>query len=192
MGPIWFHCRQAANTEASHCGKGMAFAMNPGANGSNDSYAAFKAKALDMGKQLAASNGGTTPDDTTTNITAPNGILRTISNTNNTALNGDSITGNGTSLTGNGTTTMFSGTVVFSNPIDDKTTVNGTFPDCTTTQSWTPSIKRFQYKLAAALHHHTAFKSFAGDTRIMHYIQSSVHLYSQTGLTKTCTIILDH
>ena len=112
---MWFHCRQAANTAASHCGKGMVFAVNPGTDDSNDSFGAFKTKALDKGKQLAASNG------TTTNSTAPNGILQPISDANNTALNG----------TGNGTTTSFSGTAVFNNPIDEKTTVNGTFADGT-------------------------------------------------------------
>jgi len=55
--PIWIHCRQAANTAASHCGQGMVFAVNPGPDGSYNSFAAFKAKALAIGKQLAASNG---------------------------------------------------------------------------------------------------------------------------------------
>ncbi|KAH9985428.1 hypothetical protein BJV74DRAFT_717998, partial [Russula compacta] len=27
--PIWVHCEQDANTAASHCGKGMVFAVNP-------------------------------------------------------------------------------------------------------------------------------------------------------------------
>ncbi|KAI0293215.1 hypothetical protein BC826DRAFT_1105136 [Russula brevipes] len=27
--PVWMHCRQAANTPASHCGQGMVFAINP-------------------------------------------------------------------------------------------------------------------------------------------------------------------
>ncbi|KAI0002044.1 hypothetical protein BJV77DRAFT_32081 [Russula vinacea] len=52
--PIWIHCRQAANTAASHCGKGMVFAVNPGADGSNNSFANFKAEALAIGAQLAA------------------------------------------------------------------------------------------------------------------------------------------
>ena len=53
MNPIWIHCRQAANTAGSHCGKGMVFAVNPGAEGSYNSFTAFKQKALDIGKQLA-------------------------------------------------------------------------------------------------------------------------------------------
>jgi len=53
MDPIWIHCRQAANTPASHCGQGMVFAVNPGPDGSHNSFAAFKAKALAIGKQLA-------------------------------------------------------------------------------------------------------------------------------------------
>jgi len=35
----------------------MVFAVNPGPDGSNNLFAAFKAKALAIGKQLAASNG---------------------------------------------------------------------------------------------------------------------------------------
>jgi len=54
--PIWIHCRQAANTAASHCGQGMVFAVNPGPEGSNNSFTDFKAKALAVGKELA-SNG---------------------------------------------------------------------------------------------------------------------------------------
>jgi plastocyanin len=55
--PIWIHCRQAANTAASHCGAGMVFAINAGPDGSNNSFAAFKAKALAIGEELKASNG---------------------------------------------------------------------------------------------------------------------------------------
>jgi len=50
--PIWIHCRQAANTAGSHCGQGMVFAVNPGPVGSYYSFAAFKANALAVGKQL--------------------------------------------------------------------------------------------------------------------------------------------
>jgi hypothetical protein len=39
---------------ASHCGQGMVFAVNPGPDGSSNSFAAFKAKALAIGKQLAS------------------------------------------------------------------------------------------------------------------------------------------
>jgi len=54
--PIWIHCRQDANTAASHCGHGMVFAVNPGPDGSNNSFAAFQAKALSIGKQLASND----------------------------------------------------------------------------------------------------------------------------------------
>jgi len=57
MEPIWIHCRQAANTADSHCGQGMVFAVNPGSEGSKNSFSDFKAKALAIGKKLAASNG---------------------------------------------------------------------------------------------------------------------------------------
>jgi len=35
----------------------MVFTVNPGYEGSYNSFSAFKAKALEIGKQLAASNG---------------------------------------------------------------------------------------------------------------------------------------
>jgi hypothetical protein len=35
----------------------MVFAVNPGPDGSYNSFAAFKAKALAIGQQLVASNG---------------------------------------------------------------------------------------------------------------------------------------
>lgn len=60
--PIWIHCRQASNTAASHCGQGMVFAVNPGSDGSNESFAAFKAAALAVGAQLASpAANATTP-----------------------------------------------------------------------------------------------------------------------------------
>ncbi|KAH9982447.1 hypothetical protein BGW80DRAFT_1555574 [Lactifluus volemus] len=43
--PIWVFCRQDAGTPASHCRKGMVFAINPGAAGSNNSYLAFQKAA---------------------------------------------------------------------------------------------------------------------------------------------------
>ncbi|KAH9971739.1 hypothetical protein BGW80DRAFT_1107822, partial [Lactifluus volemus] len=42
--PIWVYCRQGANTPASHCGKGMVFAVNAEANGKK-SFANFQAAA---------------------------------------------------------------------------------------------------------------------------------------------------
>ena len=51
--PIWIYCAQAANTPNSHCGKGMVFAVNPGPDGSADSFELFLEKALDIGKKLA-------------------------------------------------------------------------------------------------------------------------------------------
>src|SRR5258708_15658278 len=59
MYPIWIHCRQAADTAATHCGQGMVFTVNPvNPEGSdiapNDSFTVFKAAALHVGAQLAA------------------------------------------------------------------------------------------------------------------------------------------
>lgn len=52
--PLWFFCEQAANTAASHCGKGMVFAVNCGPDGSANSFDSFKKSALAIGAQLVA------------------------------------------------------------------------------------------------------------------------------------------
>ncbi|KAI0662711.1 hypothetical protein C8Q70DRAFT_577905 [Cubamyces menziesii] len=52
--PLWFHCEQGANTAASHCGKGMVFAVNCGPDGSANSFSAFKQAALQIGQELQA------------------------------------------------------------------------------------------------------------------------------------------
>ncbi|KZT42571.1 hypothetical protein SISSUDRAFT_1069281 [Sistotremastrum suecicum HHB10207 ss-3] len=48
-------CKQAANTPASHCGAGMVFAVNCGADGSPNSFTNFKAAALAQGAALSSS-----------------------------------------------------------------------------------------------------------------------------------------
>jgi len=53
--PIWVYCGQGANTAASHCGKGMIFAINCPPTGSANSLDNFKAAALAIGASLAAS-----------------------------------------------------------------------------------------------------------------------------------------
>jgi hypothetical protein len=50
---MWFYCRQGAGTNASHCGKGMVYAINPSANKTFD---AFKHSALEIGLALGAVN----------------------------------------------------------------------------------------------------------------------------------------
>ena len=50
--PLWFFCRQGENTAASHCGKGMVFAVNCGADGAPNSFTNFKDAALAIGAQL--------------------------------------------------------------------------------------------------------------------------------------------
>ncbi|KAG7450379.1 uncharacterized protein BT62DRAFT_978558 [Guyanagaster necrorhizus] len=52
--PIWVYCKQAANTPASHCGLGMVFAVNCGADGSPNSFSNFKSAALAVGASLSA------------------------------------------------------------------------------------------------------------------------------------------
>ena len=51
---MWFFCAQAANTPASHCGKGMVFAINCGPDGAANSFTNFKNSALAIGAQLVA------------------------------------------------------------------------------------------------------------------------------------------
>ncbi|KAK0193223.1 Cupredoxin, partial [Armillaria mellea] len=57
--PVWVYCRQTG-----HCGKGMVFAVNPGAEGSSNSFSAFKALAI-------SSNGTTSSSSATFTYTTP-------------------------------------------------------------------------------------------------------------------------
>lgn len=52
--PIWVYCRQGEGTPNSHCGMGMVFAVNCGADGSANSFAAFQQAALAEGAALRA------------------------------------------------------------------------------------------------------------------------------------------
>ncbi|KAG7444607.1 uncharacterized protein BT62DRAFT_216235 [Guyanagaster necrorhizus] len=60
--PIWISCRQTG-----HCGKGMVFAVNPGAEGSSNSFSAFRALAIST-NGTASSSAATVA---TTNYTPP-------------------------------------------------------------------------------------------------------------------------
>jgi len=53
--PIWVYCRQASKTPASHCGAGMVFAVNCGADGAPNSFTNFMNSALAVGASLSAS-----------------------------------------------------------------------------------------------------------------------------------------
>jgi len=53
--PIWVYCAQAANTPGSHCGAGMVFAVNCGADGAPNSFTNFKNAALQIGASLSSS-----------------------------------------------------------------------------------------------------------------------------------------
>ncbi|KAK0486637.1 Cupredoxin [Armillaria luteobubalina] len=57
--PVWVYCRQTG-----HCGKGMVFAVNPGAEGSSNSFSTFKALAI-------SSNGTTSSSSATSTYTTP-------------------------------------------------------------------------------------------------------------------------
>lgn len=61
--PIWVYCAQGARTPASHCGQGMVFAINCGADGAPNSFTNFKASALAVGASLsaAAATASSTP-----------------------------------------------------------------------------------------------------------------------------------
>jgi plastocyanin len=58
--PIWVYCRQAGKTPASHCGAGMVFAINCGADGAPNSFTNFKNSAKAVGEALKAAGGGDT------------------------------------------------------------------------------------------------------------------------------------
>jgi len=59
--PIWVYCAQAAKTPASHCGAGMVFAINCGADGAPNSFTNFKNSALAVGASLKAAAASATP-----------------------------------------------------------------------------------------------------------------------------------
>ncbi|TFK94348.1 hypothetical protein K466DRAFT_377836 [Polyporus arcularius HHB13444] len=69
--PVWVFCRQGENTAASHCGKGMVFAVNCPSSGTN-SFDNFKAAALKIGADLQASAAAasSTPAATSTDSAA--------------------------------------------------------------------------------------------------------------------------
>jgi plastocyanin len=55
--PFWVYCKQAAKTPQSHCGQGMVFAINCGADGTPNSFTNFKKSALAVGDTLKAGAG---------------------------------------------------------------------------------------------------------------------------------------
>jgi plastocyanin len=57
--PLWFYCAQGAGTPNSHCGAGMVFAINCGADGADNSFANFKKAAL--GTRNSTSSSVTIP-----------------------------------------------------------------------------------------------------------------------------------
>ena len=57
--PIWVYCGQNAGLPTSHCGMGMVFAINCGADGSSTSFSSFKNAALAIGQQLQAEANST-------------------------------------------------------------------------------------------------------------------------------------
>ncbi|KII93257.1 hypothetical protein PLICRDRAFT_171036 [Plicaturopsis crispa FD-325 SS-3] len=72
--PIWVYCKQ--KTPASHCGAGMVFAVNCGADGTPNSFTNFKNSALAIGASLsssAAAASSTAGSSATTTYTAAYG-----------------------------------------------------------------------------------------------------------------------
>ncbi|THH20844.1 hypothetical protein EW146_g606 [Bondarzewia mesenterica] len=64
--PIWVYCRQGAGTPNSHCGMGMVFAANPGADGAANSFANFQSAAKAQGASASSSASGSTVSASTT------------------------------------------------------------------------------------------------------------------------------
>ncbi|RXW24765.1 hypothetical protein EST38_g1075 [Candolleomyces aberdarensis] len=62
--PIWMYCAQAARTANSHCGKGMVFAINCGADDAPNSFLNFKNSALAVGASLATAATDAAPSTT--------------------------------------------------------------------------------------------------------------------------------
>jgi plastocyanin len=58
--PVWVYCGQASGTPASHCGHGMVFAVNCGANGTANSFTNFQSAALAIGASLSSAAAAST------------------------------------------------------------------------------------------------------------------------------------
>jgi plastocyanin len=58
--PVWVYCGQGAGTPASHCGQGMVFAVNCGADGTTNSFTNFQNAALAVGASLSAAAAAST------------------------------------------------------------------------------------------------------------------------------------
>jgi len=65
----------------SHCGQGMVFAVNAGPDGSNESFAAFKAAALNVGAQFASSAMNAKTSQPSKSIGSVSGGLSTATST---------------------------------------------------------------------------------------------------------------
>ncbi|KAI0684055.1 hypothetical protein BC835DRAFT_1391750 [Cytidiella melzeri] len=70
--PVWLHCEQGANTNASHCGKGMVAVINPTPEKTFD---AFKANAIAVGVSLGATNATSSPVEHIVNVSDANATL---------------------------------------------------------------------------------------------------------------------
>jgi len=68
--PVWIYCGQAAGTPESHCGAGMVFAINCGADGSANSFTNFKNSALAIGASLKAAAAASSPTPAATDASA--------------------------------------------------------------------------------------------------------------------------
>lgn len=71
--PLWVFCAQAANTPNSHCGAGMVFSVNCGADGAPNSFTSFKSAALAIGDQLKAAASSAPPPDSGSSSSAAGG-----------------------------------------------------------------------------------------------------------------------
>ncbi|KAK7694506.1 hypothetical protein QCA50_001692 [Cerrena zonata] len=74
--PIWVTCEQAAGTAKSHCGAGMVFAVNCGADGAPNSFTNFKNSALAIGQQLqSAASSSAAPSASATDSAVVSGTV---------------------------------------------------------------------------------------------------------------------
>jgi plastocyanin len=62
---IWIYCAQGVRTANSHCGAGMVFAINCGADGAPNSFTNFKKAALAVGATAIASSTAASAPSTT-------------------------------------------------------------------------------------------------------------------------------
>jgi len=90
--PIWVFCDQNAGLPTSHCGMGMVFAVNCGADGSPTSFTSFMNSALAIGQSLQMNTSSSSSSNSTSSSGSSYGAPPSSSTTEPPATNVSSTT----------------------------------------------------------------------------------------------------